>query len=86
MLKKDWYRHRAAEMFGVPYEDVTEAQRRLAKDRFWLTAYMSPTTSIQGMLQDQQEAAQILKETDFAAMELRLVALLGWSPTSVSRK
>lgn len=37
----DYYRQKASEMFGVPYNKVTPSQRQAAKHTFWQDAYKS---------------------------------------------
>jgi hypothetical protein len=65
--QRDFWKVKAAEMLNIPYEEVTEEQRREFKNRFWLMAYMSPP----------QPIAEILKDFDFAEMERRILAFQG---------
>ena len=73
---RDHYKEKAAEWLGIPYEQVTDKQRNWAKTRLWPLGYVSvgkPLRELLGM-DEQEEAAQLLKECDFAALELRMMA------------
>jgi hypothetical protein len=65
--QRDFWKVKAAEMLGIPYEEVTEDQRREFKSRFWVMAYMSPPRPI----------IEVLEDFDFEEAERRILAYQG---------
>ena len=54
MKIEDWYRRKAAGMFGVPYDEVTKEQRTAAKRKHWLSHYSVGPVSLPKIIQDNE--------------------------------